>query len=754
MKKRLLLNDLKKNKLLSISVFLFMAVSAALMGLTVMLFTSLLGSIDDLMTRADTCDFLQMHAGDLHEDKLTEFANSNEAVENMQICTFLNVENNVIFIGDASLSDSTQDNGFCMQSPEFDFLIDMNGEIANVPYGEVYAPICYKNEYGIEIGDTMKVEDFNLTVSGYIRDSQMNSMMASSKRFLVSDSQYEELLAIGDEEYLIEFKIKDGYSINEFSTAYTDAGLPANGPMITSTLIKAVNAMSDGMMILVILLVSIIVLLISIVCIRYIVLTGMEKDRREVGMMKAVGVSKKDIRGFYFTKYVFLSGLGAITGLIAAALASKPLGVQMRLLYGTSENHVLTIILTIVGTAITETIILLSVRRNLKKTEKISAVEALRGNSTVKRKKNGYIFITVIIAASVFLMLVPQNIASTMASEKFVTYMGIGNAQVRMDVRQSDDIAGESLNLLGKVSKDERVSKSVLMLTKSKRAILSDGSVVSILVEEGDHTVFPVSYIKGEAPIKEGEIALSSINASDLKLNVGDTFDIESEIGTSKYTVCGIYSDITNGGKTSKIAKDTSISVKDPDKIMWSILYVVLNDNEDIASWIDEYREITSEGGSVKIVDIKQYMNGTYGHTISRIKLASVVSVSSACIIVFIVVLLFVRLTIWQERSNNSLKKALGVADRYIKAAYMKRSIIYIAIGTVIGLILGITAGEGLAGILLSFLGASGFKFIIDPKMVFILIPLEALAASVLAVRLSLMEIGKIQAVEVSKGRD
>ena len=84
----------------------------------------------------------------------------------------------------------------------------------------------------------------------------------------------------------------------------------------------------------------------------------------------------------------------------------------------------------------------------------------------------------------------------------------------------------------------------------------------------------------------------------------------------------------------------------------------------------------------------------------------------------------------------------------------MKRSIIYIAIGIVIGLILGITAGEGLAGILLSILGASGFKFIIDPKMVFILIPLEALAASVLAVRLSLMEIGKIQAVEVSKGRD
>ena len=129
----------------------------------------------------------------------------------------------------------------------------------------------------------------------------------------------------------------------------------------------------------------------------------------------------------------------------------------MKELYGTSSNSVTTVILTVIGTAITETIILLSVRRNLKKTEKISAVEALRGSNMARRKKNGYIFIALVIAASVFLMLVPQNIASTIASEKFVTYMGIGNAQVRMDVRQCDDIAGESLKLLETVSKDERV---------------------------------------------------------------------------------------------------------------------------------------------------------------------------------------------------------------------------------------------------------------------------------------------------------
>ena len=752
MKKRLLKNDLKKNKLLSVSVFMFMAVSAALMGLTVMLFSGLWSSIDDLMTRADTCDFLQMHAGEINEEQLNEFARENDAVSNMQICTFLNVENNSIFIGDRSLSDSTQDNGFCRQSPEFDYLIDMNGNIAAVPYGEVFAPACYKNEYGINIGDTMKCEDFSLTVTGFIRDSQMNSMMASSKRFLVNDAQYEELKAIGDEEYLIEFKIKDGYDINAFSTSYSDAGLPANGPTITSTLIKIVNAMSDGMMILVILLVSIVVLAISIVCIRYIVLTGMEKDRREVGMMKAVGISKKDIRGFYLAKYVFLSGLGALFGVIAAAIVSKPLGASMKELYGTSNNNITTVILTVIGTTFTETVILLSVRRNLKKTEKISAVEALRGSNTVRRKRNGYIFIALVIAASVFLMLVPQNIASTIGSEKFVTYMGIGNAQVRMDVRQCDDIAGESLKLLETVKRDDRVKLYSLMQTKSKRAMLNDGTVLNLLVEEGDHTVFSLNYLSGSAPVNNGEIALSSINASELSLNVGDGLTLECDNGYEAYTVCGIYSDITNGGKTAKIAKDTSVLSN--GKIMWSILYVELNDGEDLDNWIGEYRELTSKSGSVKIVDIKQYMIGTYGHTINRIKLASGVSVVSACLIILIVVLLFVRLTIWQERGNNSLKKALGITDKLIRAGYMKKTLIYIFAGIVAGIILGITAGESISGALLGLLGANGFKFILDPKMVFVLIPIEALLASVAAVRISLCEIDKIKAVEVAKGRD
>ncbi|MBO4376632.1 MAG: ABC transporter permease, partial [Lachnospiraceae bacterium] len=234
--KRLLINDFKKNKLVTLATCIFMAVSAALIGLTVLLFGSLLNSIDNLMSTAKTPDFLQMHSGEINEEELKAFALSRDETDTMQIAKFLNIENSLISIGDRSLSDSTQDNGLCIQSEYFDYLVGMDNEIIEAKKGEVYVPVCYKSEYDVTIGQTMDIGGEKLKVAGFLRDSQMNSMMASSKRFLVSNVDYEKLKDIGSEEYLIEFLMKDGSNADAFSTAYVNAGLPSNGPTITGPL--------------------------------------------------------------------------------------------------------------------------------------------------------------------------------------------------------------------------------------------------------------------------------------------------------------------------------------------------------------------------------------------------------------------------------------------------------------------------------------------------------------------------------------
>ena len=738
-------NYIRKNKLVSIATCLFMIISAVFIGLTVLLSVSLLGAIDNLMTEAKTCDFLQMHSGDIDEAQLREFADSRDDVEDMLIANFLNIENSSITLNGISLADSTQDNGLCIQNENFDHLLGTDNEILHASEGTVYVPVCYKSEYDLEPGQEMRIGDMSLTIAGFLRDSQMNSMMASSKRFLVSSEDYRKLESIGRQEYLIEFLIKDGCDINAFATAYADAELPANGPTITSPLIKMMNALSDGMMILIIFLAGIVVLVISLICIRYIVLTGMEKDKKSAGMLKALGFSGKDIRKIFISKYIILSMFGGIAGAFAARDISEPLGMQMRELYGASGDNAGTFAASLIGVFITEAIILLSIRKQLKKNDRLSAVEVIGDRcKNTSRKKDSLIWITAVTSAAVFLILVPVNFSTTISSDRFVSYMGVGQSHIRMDVRQCDDIGGVSNDLIDKLITELTVDKYTLMQTKSFRATIHGDENVNLTTEIGDHEVFPLNYIEGVCPKSEGEIALSKLNSQELECGVGDTIVLHRSSGDVAYTVCGIYSDITNGGKTAKIYGDSETDKDIP--IMWSIIYITLNDPAEAENFIKGYQDYCSEyGGSVKITDIAGYMNGLYGRTIKSIGYAAALSFAVSYIIIFIVVVLFIRLMIWQEKSEISLKKALGISVRYIRNEYAKRSFIYIAAGAVLGIFLGVFLGERIAGMMLGTLGAAGFKFIINPVIAYILVPCCAFIIGLSAVKAGSREVRTIE---------
>lgn len=94
--------------------------------------------------------------------------------------------------------------------------------------GEIYVPVCYRKEYDVTVGDKVRIGSENLTIAGFIRDSQMNSMMASSKRFLVSKNDYDRLFTLGSEEMdntpviwsIIYLSLKDEQLLNSWSAEY------------------------------------------------------------------------------------------------------------------------------------------------------------------------------------------------------------------------------------------------------------------------------------------------------------------------------------------------------------------------------------------------------------------------------------------------------------------------------------------------------------------------------------------------------
>lgn len=742
MLKKLIWNDIRQNKLMSASTVFFMTISAALLILTALLLTNLLGTIDSLMDKAVVPDLMQMHAGEIDEDALSRFAQSHPEVRDWQLCRFLNLSNSSIVLGGHNMVDSTQDNGLSVQSPRFDFLLGMDGELPQVKPGEVYVPICYRAKYDLAVGDEMKIGDERLTIAGFIRDAQMNSMMASSKRFLVNVADYNRL--DGQEEFLVEFLLREGSDVSVFQTAYTDQGLPSNGPAITRPLIGMVNALSDGMMIFVIFLVSIIVLLISMLCIHFILSIQMERDRKEVGMLKALGIDRREIRRIYFTKYILFSLCGALLGLLAAFIAQGPLGKQLRELYGEGEQSVSTVAVPLLAALLTEGLILLSIGRSLRKMDRLSTLDALFQSQKKGRGRTQIVLIGAVTAACTFLMLVPQNLYNTLSAPSFVTYMGIGSGELRIDVRQTEDIDSVTAQIADALARDEQVEKYAVLQTSSYPALLADGSSVNLTVEAGDHLVFPVSYSSGTAPRQDNEIALSSLNAEELTLSVGDKLHLMVDGMGKEYTVCGIYSDITNGGKTAKICGRES---KVP--VIWSILYVSLEESIDREAWMAAYRAM-----GVDVVNITDYVQDTYAQTLSQLRLASLAVIGIGVLVIAVVLGLFSCLLVERSRYNISLRKALGFTNGECERAYFAEEMFPAVLGAAAGLLLGCLCGEALCGMVLKSFGADGFRFVINPAQVLVALPLIALGTAALAIWSGITGMKHIKAYECCLGRE
>lgn len=464
MNNRLIRKDLARNHAVSLVIVLFITAASALLSLAATLFVNLSGAVDQLMQDAKTPHFMQMHSGEIEMSGLEAFVRETSDVEDFQVMEFLNIDNARMVLGDHSLDGNIQDNGFCTQSRRFDFLLDLNNQAVQPREGELYVPVCYYKDGTVQVGDQALIDGLPFTVAGFVRDSQMNSALASSKRFLVSEADFSRLRPSGNVEYLIEFRLYDPSGLSTFETAYSAAGLPSNGPALTFPLFRMLSAISDGIMIAVIVLIGLLVIFIAFLCIRFTLLAKIEDDTREIGVMKAIGMRLSDIRRIYLTLYAALAAAGSIAGYLLSFLLQKPLQENIRLNLGESSHGATAIRLGVLGMILVFLSVLFYVNWNLRCFRKISAAQAIRfgsqddsaanvstirlsanrlfstnfllGLKDVLARKRLYATMLAVIVLASFIMIVPQNLYHTISGKDFVTYMGVGQCDLRLDIQQ------------------------------------------------------------------------------------------------------------------------------------------------------------------------------------------------------------------------------------------------------------------------------------------------------------------------------
>ncbi len=744
-----------KSKFISFTTFLFIMISAVLFSLVIILFNNLSGSIDVLMTNAKTPHFMQMHSGKIDMTRLERFANESALVEKFQVMRFVNFEVGDAHVNDQIFEGGLQDNGVVKQGEYFDFLTDFDGKVIVPKPGEIYAPINYMKDQSIHVGDRFDLYGQQFIVKGFLRDSQMNSPLSSSKRFLIHESDFEKIQPKGKTEYLIEFRLKDIQTIGDFEANYNRMGLESNGPTLTYPLFEMINGLSDGLMIAIILLMSILVVFISFLCIRFTLLARLEDEYREIGVLKAVGLYDKDIIKLYIAKYTLIAFVGSLSGYSLSLFLKEILLEDIRLYMGVQDQKGIDGLLGILGAMVIGLIIIAYVHHILKKIKKVSVMEAIRygdvqeqspsyqkfllsksnlltsnaflGVKDILGRKKMYFTLVSVLLLSIFIMTVPINLYHTIASEHFISYMGVGEYDIRIDIQQTDQILEKVRQLQKEMDENKQVLKYSALTTRAYSVVALDGQEEKIKIEIGDHSVFPLTYAMGTMPTKENEIALSSIQADAMQKSIGDKISILKDGQAVELVISGIYSDITNGGKTAKaVFKDTN------EEVMWSVIGIQVDDQTKIDATIRDY---TKRFPYAKISGIDTYVQMTFGTTIQSLKKASVVGIFVAIFIMLFVTSLFVRMLVAKDRLSIAIMKSIGYRNQDIRGQYMIKTLLVGLFSTLIGTAMSILIGEKVAGMMIASFGVSSFAFDIHWGFMYIVSPLFVLATISLATR-------------------
>lgn len=771
MNNRLIRKDLARNRAVSLVIVLFITAASALLSLAATLFADLSGAVDQLMQDAKTPHFMQMHSGEIEMSELKAFVRETSDVEDFQVMEFLNVDNARMVLGDHSLDGNIQDNGFCTQSSRFDFLLDLNNQAVQPREGELYVPVCYYKDGTVQVGDQALIDGLLFTVAGFVRDSQMNSALASSKRFLVSEADFSRLRPSGNVEYLIEFRLNDPSGLSSFETAYSAAGLPSNGPALTLPLFQMLSAISDGIMIAVIILIGLLVIFIAFLCIRFTLLAKIEDDTREIGVMKAIGMRLSDIRRIYLTLYAALAAAGSIAGYLLSFLLQKPLQENIRLNLGESNHSATAIRLGVLGMILVFLSVLFYVNWNLRCFRKISAAQAIRfgsqddsaanvstirlsanrlfstnfllGLKDVLARKRLYATMLAVIVLASFIMIVPQNLYHTISGKDFVTYMGVGQCDLRLDIQQVSQLEEKTAVIGTYMDEDPGIARHAQFITKVYPLALEDGTTENIKVELGDHSVFPLQYAEGKMPEGEYEIALSAMNAEELEKGIGDSITLITASGATPLTICGIYSDITNGGKTAKAAfTDTSTEAA------WSVICADLTGSGLLAAGVSDYAE---HFPYAKVSSLDEYTAQTFGQTRDSVRTAALISILVAAAITLLVTLLSMKLLAAKDRYSIAVLRAIGFTTRDIRRQYTWRAALVLIAGVILGTALAGTLGEALSGIAVSSFGAVTFHLTINLLTTYLLSPAILLFAALLATILGTLQAGEVHIYESIK---
>ncbi len=745
-------------------------------------------ALDDYLEMADAPDYIVMTMNKSCAVDIDEMLNSATSVENFGKEKILYMEaGNAAFEDESKTVAST--NPILLQSDadtSMNYILDDGGILKSVKSGEFYLTAGIAEDAGLKIGDKMTVQlggiSCELTFAGGIKDAVLGSTGIAMPRYIISAKDFETFLSAENAEKFY------GGELVYIHTSDMERLLCEIKPLIDSALFDGDKALIkfsyvfDMLVVGILLMVSLILVAVAFAILRFTIAFTLTEEFREIGVMKAIDIRNRKIRGLYLAKYAALSVIGTVTGLAL----SFPFGKMLMRLSSKSImiNNQNAAFANVLCAVLMVVVIMLFCYGCTRKVGKMPPIDAVRNGQTDERfrrksimslgrsrfpaapflalndivsspKRFGIITFAFFLCLSLLLIL--SSTVSTAKSGTFANAFGLADFDISAKGQVMEFMAQdgheklkEYLSGMEEDFADNNMPAHCMQEMMFKLPVSHGENAGSIILYQGTGTTADMyAYIEGTPPQSAGEIALTRLTANKLKANIGDTITIKTIDGDREFIITALFQTLMNRGEGVRLHEDEEINYIQAQVAVFTLIKITdAPDQKEITRRMEKIQELYPELDSVKnrAACIADELKVT--DTVDTVKrMVAVLTIILAALIT----VLMERSFIVKEQGEIALMKAIGTRNGKIYAYHTLRFAFVGSITVIVAEPFALPLTHLFIDPIFKMMGMElAVDYVISPLEMFLVFPLVILAATTTSAFLTSLHTVKIKALDTA----
>lgn len=782
----ILKKDLKRKKAMNMILLLFIILATMFVSSSVNNIINVTTALDNYFEMANAPDYFVATMNKNLSVDIDETVGSASAVDHYAVENILFLSPDNFIFGDEDIVINGGTN-LVQSDIGMNYFLSDGSILETVKPGEFYMTEGKADALGVDVGDRLTIElngvSREFVLADKIKDALLGSNQLSITRYIISEEDFECFLSAENTEEYYGGTFVYLYSSDMEKVSTQIKPIVDNSIRTMDRAFMEFCYIFDMIVVGVLLVVSIILIAIAFVVLRFTISVTLSEEFREIGVMKAIGIGNFRIRGLYLVKYMGLSVIGATIGFAL----SFPFG---EMLMSVSSQSIIVgkqspILINIFCTVLVIAVILLFCYECTDKVKKMTPIDAIRNGQTGERfrkkslmslgksklsvtpflalndivsspKRYGIISLTFFLCLSLLLIL--SATVSTMNSDSLATTFGWADCDIYIDSKIGAEYMLEDgheklekhLNNMEQTLAQNDIPAKCYQETMFNLPVAFGENESNICIYQGTGTTMDMyEYTAGTVPQNTDEIAITRIAADKLNANIGDTVTIKTIDGDKEYMITGFFQSMNTQGSGIRLHSDEYINyAQATGYVNTQIVFTDNPDSEEINWRMEEIQRFFPEYENIETcAETVKDMLGV-ADTLASVKSLIVIL---AIILAALITVLMERSFIAKEQGEIALMKAVGTRNGKIYAYHALRFLFVGIIAVCIGEMFAMPLTHFCIDPIFKMMGMElAVDYVINPVEMYIIFPIVILATTTVSAFLTSIYTRKIKSSDTA----